>query len=255
MSGVMRAAGLRRDVQTLFGQGLIRAASDGQLLEQFLQADEAAAEAAFAILVERHGPMVMGICRQVLDDPDDAQDAFQATFLVLLRRAGSIRKRESVASWLFGVARRVARRAHGAADVRRFHERQGATLAAQRAGEADGSQECLAALHEEIARLPGRFREPVVLCHLEGLSTAAAADRLGCARGTILSRLARARERLRKQLAERGLTVPAGLFAAGKLPAAALSAAPASIAVRAAAGRAASSQPSHPPPRRWPIPP
>jgi len=148
MTGLMKVACLREDVQTLFDQGLIRSESDGRLLERFLGSDEADAEAAFTVLVERHGPMIMQVCRQVLDDPDDAHDAFQATFLVLLRRARSIRNRESVASWLFGVARRVARRARYAAVIRRFHERQGGMLATQRNRDAETAQECLAALHE-----------------------------------------------------------------------------------------------------------
>ncbi len=110
MAGESREAALLRDVQTLFGLGVAGGLTDGRLLEQFLTADDVAAEAAFTTLVERHGAMVLHVCRQTLDDPHDAQDAFQATFLVFLRRAGSIRKRESVASWLFGVALRVARR-------------------------------------------------------------------------------------------------------------------------------------------------
>jgi RNA polymerase sigma factor (sigma-70 family) len=232
------------EVRTLFGLGVVRGSTDGQLLEQFLGADGAASESAFTALVERHGPMVMHVCRQALDNPDDAQDAFQATFLVLLRRARSIRKHGSLASWLFGVALRVARRARYAALVRRFHERQGADLAAAaRPRDGEDPSECLAALHEEIARLPRPFREPVILCHLEGLPTASAAERLGCAHGTILSRLARARERLRLRLAGRGLTVPAGLFAAGKLPPGVAATAPASVmvqvAARTTAGRAA----------------
>ena len=156
-----------------------------------MTAGNADAEAAFTLLVERHGPMVLNVCRQILGDSHDAQDAFQASFLVFLRRAGSIRKRESVASWLFGVAMRVARRARYGVIVRRFHERKAGEVAEFRPSSTDGQSECLAALHEEIARLPERYREPIVLCHLEGLSTAAAAQRLGRAQGTILSRLAR----------------------------------------------------------------
>jgi RNA polymerase sigma factor (sigma-70 family) len=246
MAGESREAALFRDVQTLFGLGVVGGWTDGQLLEQFLTADDATAEAVFTTLVERHGAMVLHVCRQTLDDPHDAQDAFQATFLVFLQRARSIRKPESVASWLFGVALRVARRARYGAVVRRFHERQSGKIAATRAGSESGSSECQVALHEEIARLPARYRESVVLCHLEGLSTAVAAQRLGCAHGTILSRLARARERLRRRLTGRGLTVPVGLLAADLVPheaAAALAAAPSystvKAMVRSMAGRAA----------------
>ncbi len=169
MTGESKEAALLRDVQTLFGLGVVGGLTDGQLLDQFLTTDDATAEAAFTSLVERHGAMVLHVCRQTLDDPHDAQDAFQATFLVFLRRAGSIRKRESVASWLFGVALRVARQARYAAVVRRFHERRSGKLAAARAAAESELPECRAALHEEIDRLPDRYREPVVLCHLEGL--------------------------------------------------------------------------------------
>jgi len=204
---------LLTEVRTLFGFGVVRDFSDRQLLERYLTADHTEAEAAFTVLVERHGPMVLHVCRQNLDDSHDAQDAVQATFLVFLRRAGSIRKRDSLASWLFGVAMRVARRARYAAIVRRFHERHAGDLAAARSRATNVHSERLAAMHEEIARLAVRYREPVVLCHLEGLSTAAAAQRLGCAHGTVLSRLARAREQLRRRLTERGQVEPAGLLA------------------------------------------
>ncbi len=196
MTRDIRHPALSRDLRTLFGTGVTGQATDGQLLERFLGGDDADgdgdAEAAFTALVDRHGGMVLEVCRQVLDDPDDAQDAFQATFLVLLRRAGSIRRRDSLASWLFGVALRVSRRAKYAAVTRRFHERRRGRLAAERASGGGEPRECRAALHAEIARLPDRYREAVVLCHLEGLSTAEAARRIGCAPGTVLSRLARA---------------------------------------------------------------
>ena len=190
------------------------------------------------------------------DDPHDAQDAFQATFLVLLRRAGSIRKRDSLASWLFGVAMRVARQARYAAIARRFHERHAGERAAALAQAGDENSDSLAVLHEEIARLPDRYREPIVLCHLEGLSTAAAAQRLGCPQGTILSRLARGRERLRQKLSQQGEVESAGALLATWLrpeSAAALPAALVTSTVQAAgrdlAGRAAWLRPS-----RFPFP-
>jgi RNA polymerase sigma factor (sigma-70 family) len=246
MAGETRNAVLLRDVQTLFGFGVARDLSDPQLLEQFLTADQREGEVAFTLLVERHGPMVLRVCRQVLDDSHDAQDAFQATFLVFLHRAGSIRKRDSLASWLFGVAMRVARRARDTAVVRRFHEQRAGELAAASVAATNGPSERLAALHEEIARLPQRYREPIVLCHLEGLSTAAAAGRLGCAHGTILSRLARARERLRRRLTHPGRVEFAGLFVEARVPQEATVALPAALvnstvqaAVHALAGRTA----------------
>src|SRR5260370_1347886 len=101
MPGGMRNAALLSEVRVLFGFGVVRDSSDRELLERFLTADHGEAEGAFTVLVERHGPMVLHVCRQVLDDSHEAQDAFQATFLVLLRRASSIRKRDSLASWLY----------------------------------------------------------------------------------------------------------------------------------------------------------
>ena len=218
MVGEPRKAGLLKEVRTLFDFGVAAHSSDRQLLDRFLTGGHADAEAAFTLLVERHGPMVWYVCRQVLDDLHDGQDAFQATFLVLLRRAGSIRKRDSLASWLFGVAMRISRRARLAAIARRFHERTAAELATSPVMATDGASDRQTVLHEEIARLPERYREPIVLCHLEGLSTAIAAQRLACAQGTILSRLARGRERLRRQLTQRGLAEPACLLAAPFVP-------------------------------------
>jgi RNA polymerase sigma factor (sigma-70 family) len=247
MAGEARNAGLLNEVRTLFDFGVAGHSSDRQLLDRFLTGGHADAEAAFTLLVERHGPMVWYVCRQVLDDLHDGQDAFQATFLVLLRRAGSIRKRESLASWLFGVAMRIARRARFAAISRRFHERTAAELATSPVAATDGPADRQTALHEEIARLPERYREPIVLCHLEGLSTAVAAQRLGCAQGTILSRLARGRERLRRQIRRRGLAEPTGLLAAPFVPQDAAVSPPESLvkaavqwAVRGGAGKPAS---------------
>ena len=137
MAREMTNAVLLREVRTLFETGVVRDWSDRQLLERFLTAGHAEAEAAFTLLVERHGPMVLHVCLQVLDDSHDAQDAFQATFLVFLRRAASIRKRDSLASWLFGVAMRVARPARYAAIVRRIHEQYAGELAAAAAPPAN----------------------------------------------------------------------------------------------------------------------
>ena len=246
MAGRSTSATLLRDVRAIFEFGVARDVSDRELLDRYLLADRAAAEAAFTFLVDRHGPMVLHVCRQLLDDPYDVEDAFQATFLVFLRRAESIRKRDSLASWLFGVATHVARRREPLQMARRIHERQAGELAlAYR--EAGGHSDKLAALHGEIARLPERYREPIVLCHLEGLSTAAAAVRLGCAHGTVLSRLARARGRLRGSLTRRGRLEFAGPVARGRFPSehkvplpAGLVKATVQAAVQAATGRTAS---------------
>src|SRR5262249_6928081 len=153
----------------------------------------------------RHGPMVLGVCRQVLRDADDAQDAFQATFLVLARRAGSVRKADSVASWLHGVALRIAVRAKVEAARRRAHERPSAARRVPWPADDRGPPGSWSALREEIDRLRGHSREPVVLCSLEGLSPEGAALRIGCPGGTVLSRLSRARERIRERLVRRGL--------------------------------------------------
>src|SRR4051794_25877581 len=199
MAGGSTEALVSKHLHTLFNVGTIGNLTDGQLLERFISGHDGCAEATFTALVERHGPMVLRVCQQVLSDSHDAQDAFQATFLVLVRRAGSVRKRDSVASWLYGVAHRVARRARADAARRRAHERRGAALAAESVGDGD-RPEPWPELHEEIARLPEKYRAAVVLCYLEGLTTEAAARTLGCPQGTVLSRLSRAREQLRGRL-------------------------------------------------------
>jgi RNA polymerase sigma factor (sigma-70 family) len=157
--------------------------------------------------------MVLGVCQSVLNDTHDAEDAFQATFLVLVRKAGAIGKPESVASWLHGVAYRLA--VHAKADLarRRVQERQVPTMAP-----ADPITELIwrdlrPALHEEVNRLPKKYRAPFVLCYLEGKTNEEAAQLLGCPKGTVLSSLSRARERLRKRLIRRGLTLSSGLLA------------------------------------------
>ncbi len=215
----LRDGGLARSIGILYDAGASGGLSDAQLLERVAAGGEAAAS-AFEAIVARHGPMVLGVCRRALDDPHDASDAFQATFLVLARRARSIREGDALASWLFGVARRVCDRARTAAARRRLHERR----AADRMGatQPDDHRD-YAALHEEVARLPERYRLPVVLCYLEGLTYEAAADRLRCPLGTLSIRLSRARDRLRSRLVRRGLTASAGLLIASGTASACLS--------------------------------
>jgi RNA polymerase sigma factor (sigma-70 family) len=213
---VGRSSAVRKHLQILFSAGAVGDLTDGELLEGFVARRD---EGAFEALVERHGPMVLQICRGVLADPNDAQDAFQATFLVLVRKAGSIRKRESVASWLFGVAGRVAARVRADAARRRRHEREAAEMAAVRSQGAEGEHrpDPGPVLHEEVARLPEKYREAVVLCYLEGYTYEAVARRLRRPVGTIKVRLARARGLLRGRLARRGLGLPAGLAVAGSV--------------------------------------
>lgn len=204
-----------RQVRTLFEAGTAAGLSDGALLDRYLTADRPAADAAFAAVVERHGPMVHRVCLGVLGRSltADADDAFQAVFVALARRAGSLRSRESLAPWLFGAARRIAQKARVAAARRRKHER----IAADRLEAAVGADadrlEDWSALYEEIDRLPASFRAPIVLCALEGRSAAEAAASLGVAEGTIHSRLSRARDRLRRRLSRRGVTLGAAPFA------------------------------------------
>jgi RNA polymerase sigma factor (sigma-70 family) len=205
------------EIRTLFAVGAIGGLSDSQLMDCFLsgrgRGEEA--EAAFAALVGRHGPMVMGVCRRLLADPNDADDAFQATFLVLVRRAHSIARRDLLGNWLYGVAYRTARVARSRAARRRAKERQVIDMfqTGSSWGETDlGDLPTL--LDEELSRLPEKFRLPVVLCELEGQSRKEVARRLGIPEGTLSSRLARARELLRGRLEKRGLALGAGTVAA-----------------------------------------
>ena len=210
---VTRSSGgaLQNQLNILSRIGVVGDHTDGQILQQCLSADEGGAQATFTALLERHGPMVLKVCRQVLGDSHDAEDAFQATFLVLLRKAGSVRNADSLASWLHGVAYRVSRRAKAEAIRRRAYEQRGAEMKALRDDCEADRLESWTELHEEIARLPARYREPLVLCYLEGLTTGAVAQRLHCPQGTILSRLSRGRERLRARLTHRGLAPINGL--------------------------------------------
>jgi RNA polymerase sigma factor (sigma-70 family) len=187
--------------------------TDGQLLGRFVASRD---EAAFAELVRRHGPMVLGVCRRVLGHEADAEDAFQATFLVLARKAGSVVRRESVGCWLHGVARRTALRAGAALARRRTRERSldGAPEPASGPAEA---QDWRDALDRELGRLPAKFRAAVVACELEGRPRREAARLLGVPEGTLSSRLAAARALLGRRLAARGVTLPAGGVAAGVL--------------------------------------
>jgi RNA polymerase sigma-70 factor (ECF subfamily) len=193
-----------RQMEALFRAGSSSGLGDGQLLERFVRGPDEAAEAAFAALVDRHGRMVLRVCRQVFGNNEDARVASQATFLVLTRRASSIGRRESVGCWLHGVALRVANKDRVAAARRRAHERRGAEMAACPLGveESDPAEtlELAAIIHEELGRLPEVFRAPLILCYLEGLTQEQAAARLRAPLGTIQSRLARGRARIKVRL-------------------------------------------------------
>ena len=197
-----------RHLRTLYRCGVVGPLSDEQLLERFLAHRDETAEEAFAELVQRHGPMVLGVCRRVLGDAHEAEDAFQATFLVLARKATSVVRREKVANWLYGVAVRTAREARVRAARRRSREERVSTPVHVEPPDEGFPEELRAILDEELARLPARYRGPVVLCELEGLSRPEAARRLDIPEGTLSSRLSRAKTRLRDRLARRGVAVP-----------------------------------------------
>jgi RNA polymerase sigma factor (sigma-70 family) len=212
---------------------------DAQLLEQFVARRD---EAAFAALLRRHGPLVLGVCRQVLRHAHDAEDAFQATFLVLARKAATISRREALAAWLHRVALNVARTARTAAARRRSHERQAALMSRATPPE-DGGPDWQPLLHEEVNRLPDKYRLPVVLCYLDGKTHEEAAGELGWPPGSVKGRLARARDLLRARLARRGLALTAAVLAPGLTRAAvpaALAEATLQAALPFAAGAAAS---------------
>ena len=206
-----------RDVRALFQVGSFVGMSDAELLERYVTGSGEMAEVAFAALVERHGPTVLHVCNDVLRDPHDAQDAAQVTFLVLAKCAGAIRRRNALASWLFGVARRVAARAKVEAARRRAHERRRAEMATRehdRRSRSPAMVESCAVLFEEIDRLSERHRSAIILCDLESLTHEQAAQRLGCPVKTVQGRLYRARELLRHRLTRRGVATTAGTLSA-----------------------------------------
>jgi len=207
-------------------------ARDGGRQDQHLVQEYAVRRdpAAFTALVQRHGPLVLGVCRRVLHDPHDADDAFQATFLVLVRKAASIRKRQAVGSWLYGVAYRLASKLKVQAARRRSHESQVVAAAASQAGDLTWN-EARGLVDEELSRLPERFRVPLLLCYLEGKTQDEAARQLEWSFGTFRRRLERGRELLHSRLTGRGVALSAALFpallaqqSAASVPAALLSA-------------------------------
>jgi RNA polymerase sigma factor (sigma-70 family) len=207
-----RARHAVRYLKELAGRSPGGPATDRELLERFVRDGS---EGAFADLVARHGPMVQAVCRRHLRDAHAAEDGFQATFLVLVRKAGAVRWRESIGGWLFEVATRMARKAAGQA-VRRS-VREGVPAASVCEPEAPAPASDLTALQvaldEELRRLPEKFRTPLVLCHLEGLSQDEVARHLGITDGQLRGRLYRAKERLRERLVRRGFTLTGVLLA------------------------------------------
>jgi RNA polymerase sigma factor (sigma-70 family) len=215
-----------RQIGSLFDGGSVVGLTDRQLIERFNDRRDATGEAAFAALVTRHGPTIMHVCRQLLDD-HHAEDAFQAVFLVLACKARSIRDPDKLGNWLYGVALRTAKKARGRL-ARRYKNEVGSAM--RHHGSSSGvpvepmvqpaeqrvmAREQAEILHREIDRLPGPFRLPIVLCYFEGLTLEEAAHRLRCPAGTVRSRLARACDKLRRGLTRRGVVLSAaGLVAA-----------------------------------------
>ena len=205
-----------RQLERLWSTGTLTGLSDAQLLSRYVEARgrDAIGEAAFRELVERHAAMVLGVCRQILRRRHDADDAFQATFLVLVRKADSIHVGHSIGPWLSSVAYRTAHRAR--ADAARHRSTEVATLEeVARPSADDGFHfDVRPLLHEELNRLPDKFRDPIVLCHLEGKSHEEAASLLQWPVGTVSSRLSRGRRILRSRLERRGVLAPAAIVGA-----------------------------------------
>jgi RNA polymerase sigma factor (sigma-70 family) len=185
-------------------------ATDAQLLGAFITRQD---QAAFAALVRRHGPMVLGVCRRALGNHHDAEDAFQAAFLVLAKKAGSIRPRRLVANWLHGVACNTARKAKAMVARRRSREGPLALAPEPEVVPPGPWLDLRPLLDQELRLLPEKYRLPIVLCHLEGLTLTEAARQLGWPQGTVAGRLARGRDRLARRLAGAGLAVPVSLLA------------------------------------------
>jgi RNA polymerase sigma factor (sigma-70 family) len=185
--------------------------TDHDLLERFVTRRE---PAAFEALLAWHGPMVLRVCHGLLADPHAVEDAFQATFLVLLRRAASIRRRELLANWLYGVAHRVARRARANAFRQKAREQDGVDALAAKPTDDPEARDLGRVLHEELDRLPAKYRSPLILCYLRGMTQAEAAAELGWTSGAVRGRLDRARQRLQSRLARRGVGPSAGVLAA-----------------------------------------
>jgi RNA polymerase sigma factor (sigma-70 family) len=201
--------------------------TDADLLRAFLATDD---QPAFAELMRRHAPMVLSVCRRVLHHAQDAEDAFQATFILLAQRAGSLRKADALASWLHGVAHHMATKAQRAAFRRRTHENRSTPAPPPDPAWSAAWREVQAILDEEIERLPEIYRQPFILCCLENRSCAEVARQLGHREGTVWSRLARARQKLQASLSKRGVSLAAGGLAAALKTAAAPAAVPPALA-------------------------
>jgi RNA polymerase sigma factor (sigma-70 family) len=212
MTRMLTKRGLRQDLSQSAEEQ-----SDEDLLEQFLSGERAESQDAFRALVDRHGPMVLGVCRHVLSQHQDAEDVFQATFLVLARKGGTIRNRRVLAGWLHEVAFRKANKVRASAVQRRALERERVAMlppAIERdnQGQEAAWNELRPVLHAEVERLPEKYRIPVILSYLEGKTNEEVAELLEWPVGTVKGRLSRARDLLRSRLMRRGLTLAAAFL-------------------------------------------
>ena len=194
-----------RQVASVFRDGTLAGISDREILERFVEDRD---EAAFELLLKRHGPMVLNVCRQTLFDGHEVEDAFQATFLALVCKASSLRVEGSLGPWLYRVASRTSARARANRRRRRERERSGDALPELPTCDEPDHAEISRVVQEELTRLPERIRAPLVLCYLQGMTHEQAARQLHCPVGTVRSRLARGRESLLRRITSRGLMIP-----------------------------------------------
>src|SRR5260370_39202143 len=195
MSKVIRH--LRRAMLLRDGAGM----TDEQLVTGFVAQRD---DATFEAIVRRHGPMVLAVCRRVLRNHHDAEDAFQVTFLVLVRKAAAIASRELLANWLYGVAYHTALKSKAMISKRRAREKQVTAMPESEETQRDLWDDLQPLLDQELSRLPDKYRVPIVLCDLQGKTRKEAARQLGYPEGTVAGRLARARRMLAKRLTQRG---------------------------------------------------
>ncbi len=203
-----------RDIDALFRLGVVTGLTDGRLLERFVARSDAEGQIAFKAIVRRHGPMVLGVCRRVLRHEQSAEDAFQATFLVLALKARTVRAPESLGPWLHGVAARIARRALVTSRRHEYEPMPAEDPLDTSLTPNSDLADLAGVLDEELGRLPEKYRLPIVLCYLEGRTQEDVAQALGWTKGTVSGRVARGKDLLRERLTRRGLAPSAGLTAA-----------------------------------------
>lgn len=197
-----------------FGDAAVNDQSDGALLKRFLEQED---QAAFQTLFQRYSGLVMRVCRQVLQNSEEVNDAFQATFIVLARKAQTVKQSEALAGWLHRVALHIALQARARAAKRQTHEKQVAAMRKEETVDLTDLHDVWPILHDEVNQLPAKYRTPVVLCYLDGKTNEEAASQLNWPVGTVKTRLAQGREMLRDRLQRRGVVLPIGLIGAALL--------------------------------------